>query len=110
MKIRFVLFPLLSVFLILSPVANGAESVMSPMEWDTDHKEADIKDADFNLPTSDPTLCEDACAQNPKCMAWTYIRPNTVQGPHARCWLKHSIPSKQSNPNTVTGYKILKKK
>ena len=107
MNIPFMLFSLLSVFLLLPPVVSGAESVMSPMEWDMDYKEADYKNLD--LPTSDPTLCEDACAEDPKCMAWTYIKPNTVQGPHARCWLKHSIPLKQSNPNTVTGYKILKK-
>jgi PAN domain len=107
MRIPFMLFSLLSVFFLLPPVVRGAESTMSPMEWDLDYKEADYKN--FDLPTSDPTLCEDACAKDPKCMAWTYIKPNTVQGPRARCWLKHSIPEKQPNPNTVTGKKILKK-
>ncbi len=79
---------------------------MSPMEWDLDYIGAEY--GNFDLPTSDPTLCEDACAKDPKCMAWTYIKPNTVQGPRARCWLKDSISPKQPNLHTVTGYKILK--
>ncbi len=107
MRFRIILFSPLLIFLLLCPVVGGEESIMSPMEWDMDYKEADYMD--FDLLTSDPTLCEDACAKDRKCMAWTYIKPNTVQGPRARCWLKHSIPVKQSNPNTVTGYKILKK-
>ncbi len=101
------LLSFLFILLLLPYGVSRAEAEMSPMEWDTDHKEGDYDSID--LPTSDPTLCEEACEKDPKCLAWTYIRPNTVQGPRARCWLKNSILQRQSNPNTVTGHKILKK-
>ena len=100
---------LLNLLLGIQDAYAGTEFTMSEMEWDSDHYGSDLDNKGLDLITSDPTLCEDACAKNPKCMAWTYIKPNTVQGPRARCWLKHSIPPRQPNPNTVTGYKILKK-
>lgn len=45
----------------------------------------------FNLPAADANLCRAACYRNWRCRAWTYVRPG-VQGPTARCWLKHSVP------------------
>ena len=77
---------------------------MHEMEWNMDRKGEDYMG--FDLPTSDPALCEEACMKDQKCKAWTYLKPDTVQGERARCWLKHSIPSSVKNPNCVSGYKM----
>ena len=54
----------------------------------------------FNLHAADPGLCEGACAKDPKCRAFTYVHPG-VQGPKARCWLKHGVPPEEVDPNHV---------
>jgi hypothetical protein len=77
---------------------------MSAMESNTDRAGSDYNV--LNLPTSDPGLCQDACARDPRCMAWTFVRPNTIQGPQPRCWLKQAIPPPSSNSNCVSGYKL----
>lgn len=49
------------------------------------------------------TECSKACWQNKDCIAWTYVKPNTIQGPHGNCWLKNSIPEKKKNSCCVSG-------
>ena len=97
--------------LIILAVILGAEDTnaqggyrMSGMEWNTDRGGLDYNV--FDLPTPDPALCQDACARDPRCMAWTYVQPNTFQGPRPRCWLKQAIPSPSGNPSCVSGYKL----
>jgi len=46
----------------------------------------------FDLPTANPSLCEQACNGDPNCLAFTYVNPG-VQGASARCWLKNGIPT-----------------
>jgi hypothetical protein len=58
----------------------------------------------FSLHAADPGLCEDACAKDPKCRAFTYVHPG-VQGPKARCWLKHGVPPPKPDPCCVSGVK-----
>jgi hypothetical protein len=70
------------------------------MEVDTDRPGMDYKN--FNLPRNLPTLCEQACKEDPNCKAWTYVNPG-VQGPNARCWLKSGVPSPVKNPCCVSG-------
>jgi hypothetical protein len=72
------------------------------MEWDTNRMGSDY--SNFDLPRDDPGLCRDACANEPNCKAWTYVKPN-FQGPKPRCWLKYAVP--QATPNTccVSGVK-----
>jgi hypothetical protein len=59
----------------------------------------------FDMAVADPAACEAACAREPQCRAWTYVRPNTVQGPAPRCWLKTGVPAAKSNPCCVSGVK-----
>ncbi len=47
--------------------------------------------------------CSEACWQNKDCVAWTYVRPNTIQGPEGNCWLKNSVPEKVVNNCCVSG-------
>jgi len=76
------------------------------MEWNTDRPGSDF--SNFNLPNANPQLCKNKCASNPKCKAWTYVKPNTIQGPNPRCWLKHSIPAAKKNTCCISGRKVLK--
>jgi hypothetical protein len=48
-------------------------------------------------------MCADACWKEKNCQAWTYVRPNTIQGPNGNCWIKHSVPAPQSNTCCVSG-------
>lgn len=48
---------------------------------------------DYKRIVLDAKFCEDQCAKEPQCKAWTYVKPGTVQGPDAKCWLKSSVPS-----------------
>jgi hypothetical protein len=75
----------------------------STMEQNVNRQGSDYRD--FNLPAADPALCRDACVQDPRCKAWTYVKPNTVQGPVARCWLKGGVPSPNQNTCCVSGVK-----
>jgi hypothetical protein len=77
---------------------------MSGMEGNTDRRGSDYNV--FDLQTPDPALCQDACVRDPRCMAWTYVQPNTGQGPRPRCWLKQTIPPPSGNPNCISGYKF----
>ncbi len=47
--------------------------------------------------------CLRACFENSECQAWTYVLPNTVQGPHGNCWLKNKVPPKTNNACCVSG-------
>ena len=75
----------------------------SAMEWNIDRPGLDF--SNFNLPAPEPEMCRDRCAQDPKCKAWTYVKPNTIQGPNPRCWLKHAVPQKRPNNCCVSGVK-----
>jgi hypothetical protein len=47
--------------------------------------------------------CSDACAANKDCLAWTYVKPNTIQGPLGNCWLKNAIPAPVANNCCISG-------
>ncbi len=85
-------------------VCTASDYVMSDMEWGWDRYGADYDN--FGLRTSDPTLCEEACAKRGECRAWTYVKPNTVQGPRPQCWLKNAVPQARPCSHCVSGIKI----
>lgn len=72
------------------------------LEYDTDRPGMDYRS--FDLPAADPKLCQNECAGDPNCRAFTYVRPG-VQGPKARCWLKSNVPAAVNNPCCVSGLK-----
>jgi hypothetical protein len=81
---------------------SGQHSVSS-MEWDTDRMGSDYRDFDLNV--ADPAICHDACMKDPQCKAWTYVKPNTIQGPNPRCWLKNNVPNPIKSGCCVSGVK-----
>lgn len=56
----------------------------------------------FDQSQPDPGICEAACANEPRCRAWTWVRPGH-QGPLSRCWLKHSVPPARQADCCVSG-------
>lgn len=82
--------------------ATPAYSQAFTIEYDTDRMYGDYKD--FDLPEANYILCQNACANDANCKAFTYVKPG-VQAARARCWLKNSVPSGYANTNCITGLK-----
>lgn len=76
----------------------------SCIEHNTDRAGSDLQTG-FNLPAPDPRLCKEACDQNSKCVAWTYVKPNTIQGDKPRCWIKGAVPGARNNRCCISGIK-----
>lgn len=57
----------------------------------------------FEVRSDQPAeACRDACAADPKCRAWTYVRPGYgAMGPH--CYLKSQIKPPRRKPCCVSG-------
>jgi hypothetical protein len=92
------------------PFHSGSEfltaqsrTVTSTMEANVDRAGADY--ASFDLPTASASLCQDYCLKDVKCLAWTYVKPGTTQGPRPRCWLKNSAPHPNPNSCCISGVK-----
>lgn len=87
-----------SWLLVQVSVAGEAQG----FEQNTDRPGMDYKS--FDLPEARPGMCWKACANEGKCKAWTYVKPG-VQGPKARCWLKHGVPKARPADCCVSGVK-----
>ncbi len=48
--------------------------------------------------------CQQACLEDPRCMAYSYVKPG-FQGNKARCWLKESVTPSWSSECCVSGVK-----
>ena len=108
MKTRLILWTFDFLFLpvvigmLLWPVS--VSRAQGNMEFGIDRPGQDF--LNFDLSSADPALCESACTQNPNCRAWTYVMPNTIQGPNPRCWLKTGIPNPVSNTCCISGVAV----
>jgi hypothetical protein len=88
-----VLFQFVSFFI--------APDVLSQtLEYDTDRPGMDYKN--FDLPSPEPVRCANACAGDPQCKAFTYVKPG-IQGPNARCWLKTAVPASRQSSCCISG-------
>lgn len=85
-----------------SPPSRDASAYFGALEFDQDRLGLDY--TSFNLPAADPKLCQEACAKDPRCKSFTYVKPG-YQGPAARCWLKHAVPEIRPNPCCISGVK-----
>lgn len=59
------------------------------VDYDTDRTYGDYKH--FDLAEANHKVCQDACAADAKCKAYTYTKP--WQEYSAHCWLKDSVPA-----------------
>ena len=53
----------------------------------------------------DPALCQTACSHDARCRAWTYVKPNTIQGAQPHCYLKSDVPPAVANASCISGVK-----
>jgi len=66
------------------------QNMSSTVEWNIDRPGYDFKS--IILSKADPMLCKRICINNPRCKAWTYVKPHTIQGREPKCWLKYAVP------------------
>lgn len=81
---------------------GGAPSAGAGLEYNIDRPGSDYRN--FDLPSTRPEDCRDACFADAPCVAFTYVNPG-VQGPSARCWLKNNTPAATPSNCCVSGVK-----
>lgn len=72
------------------------------LEDNTDRPGGDYKKYDMTTP--DPSLCQQYCAADPDCQAFTYVKPG-IQGPYSSCYLKNTVPPAKSDSCCLSGTK-----
>lgn len=80
------------------PPASGQSIVLAAV---------DLPGKDYKtipLGKDDPTACQNLCAQEAQCKAWTFVRPR-IGVNNGACWLKNDVPQRVANPNVVSGLK-----
>lgn len=93
---------LFSLFMFSGHLATGSSQGRFTIENNTDRRGSDYKN--FDLPEPNYQLCQDACANDPNCQAYTYVNPG-VQGSKARCWLKDTVPAANASSCCTSGIK-----
>jgi hypothetical protein len=88
-----------------SVIVDFEPAILSgPQQTGADRPGADYNN--FNLPAANPTMCEERCAHDANCKAWSYVAPNTTQGPVPHCLLKNATPLTQASNCCVAGVKV----
>jgi hypothetical protein len=95
---QFIALVLILPLVILVGISSSQAGVR---EENTDRPGSDLYPG---TTISSVDACEQKCMQDPKCKAWTYVKPG-VQGPEAKCWLKSSVPPAKTSECCVSGYK-----
>jgi LGFP repeat/PAN domain len=83
-------------------LANG--TLIGPGQGGWDRPGGDMQD--FALPQPNPSMCQQRCADNGACQAWTYGNPG-VAGAQAHCWLKNSTPQTNANGCCTSGLRAV---
>jgi hypothetical protein len=78
----------------------GGSTSPPALEQNTDRPGSDY--SFFFVPNADPMACLNACTADKNCKSFSFIRPG-VQGPEARCFLKHSVAPAVANACCVSG-------
>jgi len=81
--------------------AGVIEPRSGPIEFSIDRIGGDYKSVEL---APDPTglACKAACEGEPRCRAWTYLRPGYA-GPTARCFLKDKVKPPRRRPCCISG-------
>jgi hypothetical protein len=87
-----------AVLLVLAAAPAAAQISSEP---GVDRKGGDYRN--FVAPST--ADCMRQCALDAACKAYTFVLPNTIQGPEGRCWLKNTVPGPQSATCCVSGVK-----
>lgn len=93
-------------YLFLALLAAGSLSLSSSLvsaqtfERRVDRSGSDY--IDFPMRYAGARACQEACGNDERCRAWTFVRPG-YQGHAPRCWLKYAVPEAQGNECCVSG-------
>lgn len=90
---------LLAAILIVLATSSARSEVS--MENGIDRKGRDY--TRFVSPSAE--ACRQTCDRDRRCAAFTWVRPNTIQGPRGNCWLKSSVPPQIAHHCCVSGVK-----
>ena len=74
-------------------------AVRGGFEMEKNRAGADFDHFDVQLPED----CQSRCANDVRCIAWTWTRPTSSVSAH--CWLKTSSPALSDNANCISGVK-----
>lgn len=91
---------LFSIFMLSGRLATVSSQDSFTVENNTDRPGGDYQN--FDLSEAKYQLCQNACANDSSCQAYTYVRPG-VQGSKARCWLKNTVPQAGESSCCVFG-------
>jgi len=86
---------------IVGPIALAAQHGFD-VESNSNRPGKDYRN--FDLAKPDYRQCQSACDQDPKCRAFTYVKPGK-QGASARCWLKSAAPKARKDDCCISGVK-----
>ncbi|HEY2230170.1 MAG TPA: PAN domain-containing protein [Xanthobacteraceae bacterium] len=81
--------------------AGVIEPRSDPIEFGIDRFGGDYRNIEL-APDPSGKSCAAACAAEPQCRAWTYVRPGYV-GTSATCFLKEHVTSPQHHPCCISG-------
>lgn len=83
--------------------AGSAQTNDFRVEPGTDRRGADLE----SNAAASTDVCAQRCRNNPRCVAFTFVLPNTIQGPEGRCWLKAAVPPSSAAGCCVSGVKTI---
>lgn len=95
--------PFVGIALVVSGALFVLGGALAQGSWEADTDRPGQDYSGFDLAAPDAGLCQSACNANPACRAWTYVKPNTVQGSRPRCWLKSGVPAARANACCISG-------
>ncbi len=81
-------------------IYRDSQIQVGEIERNTDRMGSDYRRLE-NL--RDATVCQRKCIEETPCIAWTFVKPNTIQGPRSQCYLKNSVPQKTVNNACESG-------
>ncbi|HEY0478331.1 MAG TPA: PAN domain-containing protein [Kofleriaceae bacterium] len=86
-----------------SAMTGAVSGVKRGLEQETNRAGTDFDN--FDLPHAVPEECQARCAQDSRCLAFTYVAPgfNGASQPNAHCWLKSSVTSPSAGTGLVSG-------
>jgi hypothetical protein len=84
-------------------MTGAVSGVKRGLEQETNRAGTDFDN--FDLPHAVPEECQARCAQDSRCLAFTYVAPgfNGASQPNAHCWLKSSVTSPSAGTGLVSG-------
>ncbi len=86
----------------ISGVVRSTRTLVNRTDFNTNRPGADY--ARVSTSNTDALGCRDSCDRDPRCRAWTWVRPG-YQERNAVCWLKAGVPGRIWNVCCISGVK-----